>query len=422
MPVHDSDEDVGNERFDPPDSSLFYGWVVVGSCTLLLFIAYGICYSSSVFFTSLQYEFSWNRATTSFLFSLYLLLIGFFSIIGGRTSDKYGPKIVVLMMGIITGLSLVLTSQIVSPWQLYFTYSILLSFGMGAMYVIVMSTGSRWFSRRRATALGIIGAGAGMGTVVLAPLNAWLIHSYHWRTAYLITGIIAWCTILPAALLLKKDPSEVGASIDGLPVSETIQLTDTKAAGGFSLQGAVQSRNFWLFCLVWFSYSFCLHLVMTHVVPRAEDTGITPIRAAVVLSVMQAVAIPSRLLAGFVADMVDKRTIGATFALIMAIAMLWLAAAENVWMFFMFAVTYGLAYGGLDPPVIALMADVFGLSNVGEIMGVLMISWGLGSATGPYIGGLVFDHTGGYELAFVFAGLVMTLAAFCMFRLKKQGP
>jgi MFS family permease len=257
-----------------------------------------------------------------------------------------------------------------------------------------------------------------LGTVVLAPLSAWLIHSYHWRTAYLVTGIIAWCTILPAALLLKKDPSEVGASIDGLPVSETIQLTNTNAAGGFSLQTAVQSRNFWLFFLVWFSYSFCLHLVMSHVVPRAEDTGITPIRAAVVLSVLQAVAIPSRLVGGFVADMVDKRTIAATFALIMAIAMLWLAAAENMWMFYVFAVTYGLAYGGVDPPVTALMADVFGLSKMGEIMGVLMISWGLGSATGPYIGGLIFDHTGGYELAFVLGGLVMTLAALCMSRLK----
>jgi MFS family permease len=342
MPVHDSNKDVGNEGFDPPGSILSYGWVVVASCTLLHFTAYGICYSFSVFFTSLQYEFSWNRATTSSLFSLYLLLIGVFSIIGGRASDKYGPKIVVLIMGIITGLSLVLTSQIVSPWQLYLTYSVLLSFGMGAMYIIVMSTGSRWFLRKRATALGIIGAGSGLGTVVLAPLSAWLIHSYHWRTAFLITGIIAWCTIVPAALLLKKEPSEIGASIDGLPVSETIQLTNMNTAGGFSLQSAVQSRNFWLFFLVWFSYSFCLHLVMSHVVPRAEDTGITPIRAAVVLSVLQAVAIPSRLVAGFVADMVDKRTIAATFALIMAIAMLWLAAAENMWMFFVFAVTYGL--------------------------------------------------------------------------------
>ena len=107
MPVHESDEDVGKEGFDPPGSSLFYGWVVVASCTLLLFTAYGICYSFSVFFTSLQYEFSWNRATTSFLFSLYLLLVGVFSIIGGRASDKYGPKIVVLIMSILCLISCV---------------------------------------------------------------------------------------------------------------------------------------------------------------------------------------------------------------------------------------------------------------------------------------------------------------------------
>lgn len=421
MPVNTPYNETGNKGFHFPRRSFFYGWIIVVSGTLLLAVSLGICFSFSVFFTSLQDEFSWNRATTSSIFSLYLLLAGVFSIIGGRASDKYGPKILILAMGTISGLSLVITSRVQSPWQLYITYSVLLSLGTGAMYIIVMSTGLRWFSQKRAAALGIIGTGSILGTVIMAPVSAWMILAYNWRSAYLIIGIVAWSVFIPAALLLKKEPQEIGAHIDGKPISETTELAHTTATEEFSLRGVVKTRNFWLFFLIWFSYSFCLHMVMGHVVPRAEDIGMAPIQAAAILSVLTAVAIPSRLVAGFVADMVDKRTIAAAFALIIAIAMFWLVLADKMWMLYLFAIIYGIAYGGIDPPTVALVGDVFGLSKVGAIMGFLMVGWGLGSATGPYISGLIFDYTGGYQFAFSSGGLVMALTAICFLKLQSNG-
>jgi MFS family permease len=421
MPVTTSYNDNGNKGFHSFRSRFFYGWVIVVSGFILLSASFGICYSFGVFFTPLQNEFSWNRATTSSLFSLYLLLAGVFSIIGGRASDKYGPKIVVLIMGIICGLSLVIMSRVQSSWQLYLTYSVLLSLGTGAMYIIVMSTGSHWFFKKRATALGIMGAGGGLGTVIMAPVSAWMILAYHWRSAYLIIGIAAWLVIIPAALLLKKKPSEIGVHIDGEPISNKTELSYSTAEEEYSLRETLTTRNFWLLFLIWFSYSFCLYMVMGHVVPRAEDIGMAPIRAAAILSILTAVAVPSRLVAGFVADMVDKRTIAAVFALIIAIAMFWLVLADKMWMLYLFAVIYGIAYGAIDPPIIALVGDIFGLSKVGAIMGFLMVGWGIGSATGPYIGGLIFDHTGEYQFAFSSGGLIMALAAICLLSLKIKG-
>ncbi len=398
--------------------NFFYGWIIVASGTILLSASFGIYYSFGVFFKSLQNEFAWSRATTSSIFSLYLLFTGVFSIIGGHVSDKYGPKIVVLIMGTISGLSLILTSRVQSPWQLYITYSLLLSLGTGAMYIIVMSTGSRWFFQKRAAALGIMGAGAGLGTFIIAPVSAWMISAYQWRTAYLIIGIFTWSVIMPAALLLKKEPSEIGEHIDGKPISETTELTYMTTTEEFSLQGAVKTQNFWLLFLIWLFYSFCLHMVMSHLVPRAEDIGMTPIRAATILGVLTAVAIPSRLIAGFVADKVDKRVIAAAFALIIATTMFWLVLADKMWMLYLFAVIYGIAYGSIDPPIVALVGDVFGLSKVGAIMGYLMVGWGIGSATGPYISGLIFDHMGGYQFAFSSGGVAMALVSICLLKLK----
>ena len=161
-------------------------------------------------------------------------------------------------------------------------------------------------------------------------------------------------------------------------------------------------------------------MVLSHVVPRAEDLGIALIRAASILSVLTAVSIPSRLVTGFVTDRAGKKTVAVAFALLHAIAMFWLVGADKMWMFYLFAIIYGLAYGGIDPPLATLIGDVFGLYKVGEIMGVLMMAWGVGSAAGPYISGLIFDHTGRYRFAFFCGGLIMALAAICIWGLKTQ--
>jgi MFS family permease len=391
-----------------------YAWVIVAACAVIMFATFGIYYSFGVFFNSLQAEFNWSRAQTSSLFSLYLVFSGFFSILCGRALDRFGPKRVVIVMGMATGLSLLMISNIKDAWQLYLYYSIILSLGTGPMYIVAMGTASRWVVKKRGTAVGIVGAGAGLGTVVLAPVAAWMIAAYNWRQAYLILGAIAMATIIPAALLLKKGPrTSGGASLTGRP-----SKLKTPSAPDLSLKATVKTANFRLFFIIWFCYSFCLHLVMGHVVPRATDTGMPPLKAAALLSVLTACVVPCRLISGVVSDRVNKKSIFIGLALFHLFVMGWLAAADQPWMFFVFAVLFGIAYGSIDPPVIAMVGDAFETANLGSIMGLLMVAWGLGSAAGPYFGGLVYDYTGAYTLAFITAGSVMGVSAVCGTRLK----
>ena len=126
----------------------FYGWVIVVSCVFISLVIFGIRYSFGVFFTPLEEEFGWSRATTSGIFSTYMILASLFAIISVWALDRYGPKIVLVSMGIITGIGLLLTGRVEQSWQLYFTYSVLLAVGTGGTYAIVMSTGSRWFLKR----------------------------------------------------------------------------------------------------------------------------------------------------------------------------------------------------------------------------------------------------------------------------------
>jgi MFS family permease len=343
-----------------------------------------------------------------------------FAIVSGWALDRYGPKLVIATMGVVTGISLLLTSRVDALWQLHLTYGVLFAIGTGGTYAIVMSTGSRWFSKRRATALAIIGTGAGLGTLIMTPLSAYLIATFDWRTCFTVLAVIVWVTILPAAWYLKKEPSEIGALPDGVPqpAPGTALTEEALEPGYLSLAEAIMTRSFWLFFLIWFGYSFCLHLMLTHVVPRAQDVGIAPVQAAAIVGIVGAVTIPSRIIIGAASDRIGRRAAGVSCALIMAIAMLWLIGATELWMFLLFAVVYGIGYGGLDPPITALIGDVFGLRRVGVIMGSLIVGWGLGAALGPFLAGLIYDMSGSYTIAFLIAALGMVGVALFVSQLR----
>ena len=151
------------------------------------------------------------------------------------------------MMGFFTALSLLLTSQVSSSWQLFITYSLLLAIGTGGMYVVLMTTVSRWFIRRRGLALGIVGTGVSSGMMVIGLLSAYLISNYGWQTAFLLIGLMALFIIVPCGLLLRRSPSEIAAS----PKSERLAATGysfpeeqhQRVPDGLSLPQAVKTRN-----------------------------------------------------------------------------------------------------------------------------------------------------------------------------------
>lgn len=393
-----------------PKDKLFYGWVVVVSFLVSSTILYGTVQSFGVFFKSIEGAFNLSRTMTSAIASTNFILAGIAAFGAGWALDRYGPKAVVLLMGLFTGLSLLLTSLTNSPWQLFITYGLLLSLGTGAVYVVPTATISRWFDKRRGLALGISGSGTGLGTLAMAPFATYLILNFGWRIAYIVIGLFAWTIVVPLSRLLKKDPSEVGALADGAvpnsmvddSMDEDVQQID------FSLLQVLSTRSFWCIVFIWMFFGSCLFLVFTHLVPHITDTGFSPSEAAAVLSLMGASAIGGRVVMGFASDRIGRKLTSIIGALLQAGAMLWLIWSQELWMFYIFALIYGFAYSGFSSSMGALIGDVFGLARIGATFGVLEIAWAMGAATGPVLGGLVFDTSGSYFTAFIIAALSMS--------------
>ncbi len=394
---------------------LSYRWIILAALLVISIISFGIHGSFGVFFKPLQEDFGWSRAMTSGVYSLFLLLSSVLAILGGWALDRYGPRKVFIVTGFVTGLSLLLTSQIRVPWHLFITYSLLLAIGIGPIWVTSMATVSKWFIKRRGLALGIVSSAVGIGMIIVPPVSTYLISGYGWHNSFLVLALVAFFIVVPCALLLKRPPRGVA----DLPEGERLKVTSLNSPerqnnnepGEFSLLQAAKTRNFWLIFSLWFLGGSCVFTVMAHVVPYAIDLGITSLRAASILSLIGGIFILGALLIGRVSDSIGRKQACMICALLMAGAMLWLIGSSSLWMLYLFAIVFGFSYGGIYVPLTALIGDSFGTRHIGLIMGVIEIGWGVGGALGPALAGYLFDITGNYVLAFFLVGVIAMLLA-----------
>ena len=381
---------------------VFYGWVVVVTFFIVGITLYGIYLSFGVFFKSIESEFNLTRTETSAIVSASLLLAGFFAFVAGWALDRYGPKLVVLFMGIFTGLSLVLTSQTTSLWQLFITYSLFLSMGTGAVFVVPMSTVSRWFDKKRGLALGLASTGIGLGIIIFAPFATYLITNYGWRIAYLVMGLIAWVAIIPLSRLLKGDPREVGALPDGVKTrsKRTSDTEDSSQIIGFSLLQVFRTRTFWLFLYTWVMFAAAIFMVYTHLVPHITDLGFSAAEAAAVFSLMGVASIAGRAPVGVASDRIGRKLTAIICILLEVGSLFWLVWAHDLWALYLFVLVFGFASTGFSTSIGALVGDVFGVGKIGAIFGILELGFGIGAAIGPVLTGFIFDVTGSYYMAF----------------------
>jgi MFS transporter, OFA family, oxalate/formate antiporter len=389
-----------------------YGWVIVAAFFVVSTIIFGELTSFGVFFKSIEVEFGLSRAATSSIFSIQNLFAAIMSFVGGWVIEKYGPKLTTLIIGSFTGLSLLLTSQTTSYWQLFISYSLLFSV-IGIVYTLIMSTVSRWFVINRGLALGISGTGIGLGAVIFAPVSSFLISSYNWRTAYIILGLFTLIVVIPLSQLLRKNSSEINSNNGTKKYSHSTSDSarsrnrDKIKSTEFSLGKAFRTRSFWLIGIIWLLNALCYFLVLIHIVPYATDMSLTPIEASLVLSLIGLSYVAGRLLMGRVSDTFGIKKTAIFSALLAALSMIWLIYSKDLRMLYVFGFIFGFANGGLDPCMAALVSETFGIRKIGIIMGTLQVYWGIGVFAGPALGGLLFDINHSYLLAFVIGILSM---------------
>jgi len=403
----------------------FYGWVIAGFASLVMVVCFGVQYSFGIFFKSLIVEFGWTRAATSGIFSLYMIIRAIFSIVMGYFSDKRGPRLTVAIGGISMGLGLLLSSWANAIWQLYILYGGLGGIGAASFYVPLSSTLSKWFIRKRGLVLGIFTAGVGLGAVIFSPLIEFLISTYNWRSSYFILGVITLVTILTSALLLRERPEKMGLQPDGRKRNGDVRQeigSQNSFDKGFSLKKATLTMPFWLLLVVEVINYMATITPMVHIVPYATDAGISPMIAAGILAAIGGFSILGRLILGGISDRVGAKNLLPLTFIGEAVMLFSLILSKDVTMFYVFAIIFGIAYGGSVPLIPAITASYFGLGSMGSIFGAISFAGILGGAFGPFMAGYMYDATRKYSIAFLTVGILAAVAALLSFYLRRLEP
>jgi len=378
----------------------FYGYNIVVAGFFIQAVSIGAMFTYGVFFKELQQEFGWSRALISGASSLAFFIMGAGAIIAGTLNDKIGPRIILTVSGISQGLGYLIMSQMNAPWQLYLLYGLFAGIGFSTHDVITLSTVARWFVKYRGMMSGIVKVGTGAGQFLVPLIAAMLISSFGWRTAYLIIGGVVLAALVAVAQLMKRDPGKIGLLPDG-----NKEVSKDKAFSredhGLSLRAAVKTVQFWGICLSEFAVFFCIFTVIVHIVPHAMDQGIKPAIAASVLSTIGAVSMVGRFVMGAINDKIGGKRSLITCFIIMISGLILLQFAGSLWTFFLFAVVYGFAHGGLFTVMSPTIAEFFGMGSHGQLFGAVLFIGTIGATLGPIVTGYVFDISGEYRVAFM---------------------
>jgi len=380
-------------------AKFFYGYIVVVACFVITTVMFGTMYTFGVFFKPLLAELGGTRVVTSGAYSLCFLLFGFFGMIAGSLTDRFGPRLVITGCGLFLGLGYLLMSQASAIWQLYLFFGVIVGVGMGGAFVPLVSTVSRWFVKRRGMMTGIVVAGIGFGTIIMPPVANRLISALGWSTSYIILGIIALVVIIPAAQFLRRDPAQMGQLPDG--GAEAKAQNSNLVAQDFTLRRAIHTRQFWMVAAMFLCFGFALQTIIMHIDPHATDLGIPSASAAVVLSVIGGGSIAGRVVMGSAADRIGNKLVLIICFILLSIALVWLLAAKELWMLYLFAAIFGFAYGGLVAMTSTIVAELFGIGSLGIILGFISLSHSVGGFIGPMAAGRIFDVTQSYTPAFV---------------------
>ncbi len=376
----------------------FYGYVVILASSFLLVVMHGIHASYGVFLIPIQTDTGWDRATISGANSLAFFLMGVFAMVSGRFTDEYGPKLTMVLSGLVLGVGYFLSSRVSTVWQLYLFYGVIVGIGTSSGDVSLLSTAARWFSKRQGLMSSIIKVGTGIGIFVMPPVVTWLIGKYSWRIAFAVLAVVAAVGIITLAQFLKRDPSQVGLQPYG--TAEATTSSQTTKGVDLTSREVLRTKQFWMICAAYFIAWYVTQSVMVHVAAHSEDTGLSATQAASVVSAIGGVSILGRLTMGLIGDRLGNRSALITCFSVLLIALIWLQFAQGLWMLFLFALIYGFAHGGFFTIVSPLMAELFGMTSHGTNLGMLFFLGLMGGAVGPIVTGRIFDLTHSYQLAF----------------------
>ncbi|MBI4082749.1 MAG: MFS transporter [Candidatus Lambdaproteobacteria bacterium] len=376
-----------------PKRPLDYGWVIVAVSFVTLLLVLGFRYAFGVFYAAILADTGWQRAETSAIFSVAMVVYAFTSILSGALFDWLGPRRLFPLGTAILVLGMALCGTITHLWEFYLYYGVLVGVGFTLLgFVPHMANLSRWFSQKRGAASAAVLSGIGVGSLVLSVLAERLLELLGWRRTFWVLGGLIALVVAPLTLLFQREA----------PAAPQGDGADHQSVAGPSLATALRTPAFWMLLGQVSMVGIVNMTMVVHQTRLVVDLGYSLGLAAGLFGLTGLMRSVGGLLWGPLSDRIGRRPcIAAVTGLgIGAMVLLLIArSAPTLPLLVAFVLCYGIGFAGQTPIYVSTVAEHFAGRHAGKIFGLLDQGFGLGSALGPYLAGWLFDRTGSYSPA-----------------------
>lgn len=370
-------------------------------------------YIWTLFTGHLTRELAATLAEVQVTFSLLIVLQTFLSPLQGYLIDKLGPRLLLSIGAILTGLSWVATAYITTLWGLYFTYGFLGGLGTGAIYVGVVGLMVQWFPDRRGLATGLVSAGYGIGAVLTTFPVTWSLQSVGFQQTLIIFGIILGVVGLIAAQGMKRPPS-LAAKMDK-SVDEDVAASSTQR--NYTSREMLRSPVFYVLFIMMTMMSTTGLMVISQMGTFARDIGVADALVWGLAALPFALTIDritngfSRPFFGWVSDNVGREnTMGVVFILEGIAIAIWFYLADNPIAFVFLSGIVFFGWGEIFSIFPSTLTDSFGPKNATANYGFLYMAQGVGAILGAPVAAKLLEVTGSWTTVFTVV-IVMDILA-----------
>lgn len=413
---------------------MFYGWWLAAIAGFVMIItSVPIFHAMTVWAVAMEAHFGWSRIQLGFALSLTRVEGSISGPIAGYLTDRFGARVMVFTGLLILAAGFFLFSQVQNLWMFYLAFFIMsLGNGQGG-WLPMMTLLNNWFARQRSTAMAMSMTGMGLGALILVPAIAWAVNPAEDRLGWRLTAGILGFVVLASAVvipkLIRNKPQDYGLLPDGEGPGEATTATVRSRAvsdpteAEFTTSQALRTPAFWFITFGHGLGSMVILGIFSHLgLLMVEDLGYSVQQTAWIVTVYTAVSMVFQMVGGYVGDRIPKNVALFIFTAIQASAIVLLAGASSLFEFYLFAIIFGVGFGGRNPLTTAIRGEYFGRASFGKILGISTVPMNIMLLISSPLAGYMRDVQGSYETAFMTLAVLNFIGAGLFLLSKRPQP
>ena len=400
-----------------------YSWIIIGILATVQIFASSISMAAGIMLPPLTDPdgmFGWNESLVTLGIAAYYGFGALYAPVTGWMGDRFGARIMLLAAATLYLISMMLLSQVSEVWQFFLFFGVLLSLTQSLGMVPLMASVSGWFRRRLGLGIGILWAAGGIGTAAFAPLAGWLIESFGWQNNFVIIGLIGGIAMLCLVPFMRNRPADLGIEPYGSRAGDSATAKLAKNLEQLRIktfnQHIRRTRPFWNLPLIHGLGCAGHGIILIYVAKYAIDTGVfnSLASAGIILAIISLVSIISRFGTPVLAEIYGTRRMMAVSLAVqgLTVPIIMFGPAEP-WLFYLFAVSFGLGFGGEWTGYLIINRQYYGDGPMGTVYGWQTTGALMGHFVATALAGLIMFTTGSYlavlglSMAYSLGGVVV---------------